>query len=62
MAVIHAGGGGSSIWGGVSEDKENQMYSVDTQIKSARLNNSLEISGDGNKVAKLAQLIDDVSL
>lgn len=62
MAVIHVGGCGSSNWGGISEDKENQIDSIDTQIKSARLNNSLEISGDRNKVAKLAQLIDDVSL
>lgn len=31
------------------------MDSTDTQIKSTGWNNSLEISGEGDKVAKLAQ-------
>lgn len=34
---------------------ENQMDSTATQIKSTGLNHSLEVSGKGDKVAKLAQ-------
>lgn len=34
---------------------ENQMDSPDTQIISTGLNNSLKISGEDDKVAKLAQ-------